>query len=108
MFLPTRTRTVRCSSNWRNVSGKPGTPTAIFGIWDTGVGIGDAGTAGLHSISPYFLPSHKFASLPTDGGTTVDFQTVTGVFGLYVPFTEGGSATKYVVVYPRSMSDLVQ
>lgn len=91
-----------------NVSGKPAAPTQIFGIWDTGVGIGDGGTASLRSLSPYFLTSHRFSTLPTDGGTTVDFQSVTGVFGLYVPYTEAGAATKYVVIYPRSMSDLVQ
>jgi hypothetical protein len=86
------------------VSGKPGQPKEIFGLWTTGVGIGDAGPEGLVNLSPYFLPSNSFTGLTA--GVTKDFTSVTGVFAVYVPFTEAGTPPKYVVVYPRSMSDL--
>jgi hypothetical protein len=90
------------------VTGKPGPGGQIFGIWVTGVGIGDAGPNGLVSVSPYFLSGNAFAGLPTDGQTAVNFQTVTGVFGLFTPATEAGNAPQYVVLYPRAMSELTQ
>jgi hypothetical protein len=90
------------------VSGKPAAPAEIFGIWPTGVGIGDASPSDLVSISPFFLPAFAFTGLPTNGQTTVSFQTVTGVFGQYIPATETGTPPKYHVIYPRSMADLVQ
>jgi hypothetical protein len=90
-----------------SVSGKPGGATEIFGIWPTGIGIGDASPSELVSVSPFFLSGFAFTGLPTDGQTTVNFSSVSGVFGQYVPFSEGGSPPKYHVLYPRSMSDIV-
>jgi hypothetical protein len=90
------------------VTGKPALATEIFGLWETGVGIGDAGPTGLVNASPYFLDNHAFVGLPTDGQTPVNFQTVTGVFGVYVPIVDSGTPPKYVVVYPRANSELVQ
>lgn len=91
-----------------NVTGKPAGSTEIFGIWATGVGIGDAGPAGIPNVSPYFLSGGAFTGLPTTGQTPVDFTSVTGVFAVYVPFTDGGAATKYVVLYPRTMAEIVK
>ena len=89
-----------------NVSGNPAGASEIFGIWETGVGIGDAAPEDLVSISPFFLQGGSFSGLT--GGATVDFQTVTGVFGLFVPFTDAAPAPKFKVIYPRAMSDLVR
>ena len=88
------------------VTGKPQAASEIFGIWETGVGIGDAGPGEIVSLSPYLLSGGKFSGLTS--GANVDFQTVAGVFSLYVPFTEGGATSKYKVLYPRTMSELVQ
>jgi hypothetical protein len=88
------------------VSGKPQGAGEIFGIWETGVGIGDASATDLVSISPYFLQGNAFTGFTA--GQIVNFQTVTGVFGQYIPSTESGTPPKYHVIYPRSMADLVQ
>jgi hypothetical protein len=88
------------------VSGKPAGAGEIFGLWPTGVGIGDAAPEDLVSLSPYFLAGHLFGGLSGDGGTTVDFASVTGVFGLFVPPSEAGSPPRYKVIYPRTMSDI--
>jgi hypothetical protein len=91
-----------------SVSGKPAGPGEIFGIWATGVGIGDASATELVSVSPFFLSGFQFTGLPTDGQTTVDFTSVTGVFGQFVPFDEAGSPPKYHVLYPRTIGELVK
>jgi hypothetical protein len=90
------------------VTGKPAGATEIFGLWKTGVGIGDAGPEGLVNASPYFLPNGSFSNLPTNGTTPVDFKTISGVFSVFSPFVDGGTPPKYMVLYPRAMSELVQ
>ncbi|MFO0565482.1 MAG: hypothetical protein U0263_07455 [Polyangiaceae bacterium] len=90
------------------VTGKPAAPTEIFGLWKTGVGIGDAGPESLVNASPFFLPNNAFTGLPTDGLTPKDFKTITGVFAVFQPFVEAGVAPKYTVVYPRAMSEMAQ
>lgn len=90
------------------ITGKPAGTKEIFGLWTTGVGIGDAGPEGLVNVSPYFLANNAFTGLPTDGQTAVDFTSVSGVFAVFVPFTEAGTPPKYVVVYPRTVSELVK
>jgi hypothetical protein len=87
-----------------NVSGKPAQPGELFGIWPTGVGIGDAGATQIVSISPFFLPGFQFTGLVS--GQTTNFKTVTGVFGQYIPNI--ANPPKYHVIYPRSMSELAQ
>ncbi|MCC6668346.1 MAG: hypothetical protein IT375_31670 [Polyangiaceae bacterium] len=90
------------------VSGKPAAVKEIFGLWKTGVGIGDAGPEAVVNASPFFLPNGAFVGLPTTGTDTVNFKTVSGVFSVFVPGADGGAAPKYKVVYPRSMSELAQ
>lgn len=89
------------------VTGKPAGVSEIFGLWKTGVGIGDAGPESLVNASPFFLPNGAFTGLPTSGTTAVDFTTLTGVFSVFIPTTEAGSPPKYMVVYPRAMSEMV-
>jgi hypothetical protein len=86
------------------VTGKPALPGEIFGLWLTGVGIGDAGPEGLVNLSPYFLANSSFTGLTQ--GVNTDFSSVTGVFALFVPVVEAGTPIKYVVVYPRTMSEV--
>lgn len=92
-----------------NLSGKPDTPPSIFGLYPTGgfdAGT-DAGSSGIVSLSPYSLPSGMFTGLAT--GTKTDFASITGVFGMFYPGAgDAGPATKYLVVYPRQMSDVVK
>jgi len=90
------------------VTGKPAAPSEIFGLWKTGVGIGDAGPESLVNASPFFLANNAFTGLPTNGTTAVDFKTVTGVFAVFIPSLEAGSPPKYMVTYPRSMAEMVQ
>jgi hypothetical protein len=88
-----------------NVSGRPDpTPTTTFGIWPTGAF--PEGSIPQQSVSPYFLQNGAFTSLYTDGGV-MRFTSITGVFGLFVPASDGGAATKYVEIYPRTMSEIV-
>lgn len=89
------------------VTGKPAGASEIFGLWKTGVGIGDAGPENLVNASPFFLPNGAFTGLPTNGTTAVDFTTLTGVFSVFIPVTEAGSPPKYMVMYPRAMSEMV-
>jgi len=84
-----------------NVSGSPSQPTEVFGLWETGV-FSDAGIESVTSLSPFFLPGAAFTGL-TQGQTT-DFDTLTGVFGLFVPPPNG---PKYEMLYPRTMADVV-
>jgi hypothetical protein len=90
------------------VSGKPGAAAETFALWPTSGPFVDAGPESVVSLSPYFLPGGAFTGLPTGGTTTVKFQTVTGVFGLFVPPSDGGSAAKYLMIYPRTMADVVK
>jgi hypothetical protein len=82
------------------VSGNPNMPSETFGIWPTGMFPSGGPTV---SLSPFFLSGAAFTGL-TDGVTT-DFSSVTGVFGLFVPPPSG---PKYVEIYPRQMSELVE
>ena len=58
------------------------------------------------SASPYFLSGGSFSGLPS-GGATVDFASITGVFGLFVPASDAGSGPKYLMLYPRTMTEMV-
>ena len=88
------------------VTGKPALPTEIFGLWKTGVGIGDAGPESLVNASPFFLANGAFTGFTS--GQPVDFKTLTGVFAVFSPFVEAGTPPKYTVVYPRVMTEMVQ
>jgi len=91
-----------------SVTGKPGPVREVFAIWKTGEPFNEAGAESIVSVSPYFLPGASFTGLPTDGSTAVSFDTVAGVFGVYVPQTDGGTGGKYLMIYPRTMADLVK
>ncbi len=86
-----------------SVTGTPKSPGQIFGLGNTFYDGG--GSNNIVSLSPYFLPSGVFTGL-TQGQKT-KFTSVTGVFGLFVPPTDG-SVTKYAVIYPRDMSEVAQ
>ncbi|HPB96729.1 MAG TPA: hypothetical protein PKW66_12505, partial [Polyangiaceae bacterium] len=87
------------------VSGKPGVPSETFALWKTGGPFVDAGLETVVSLSPYFLPGGVFSGLPTNATTVVSFSSIVGVFGLFVPSSDGGSA-KYLMLYPRTMDDV--
>lgn len=87
------------------VAGKPGAATETFALWHPGV-FNDAGPQDIVSASPYFLPGGRFDHLPTDGQTVVHFASITGVFGLFVPSTDAGTAPKYLMLYPRTVPDM--
>lgn len=89
-----------------DVSGRTDTaPTMTFGLWPTG-GF-DAGGTGIVSASPYYLAGATYTGLTAS--TRYDFSSITGVFGLFVPDPgDAGTATKYLHIYPRTMSDMVQ
>ena len=76
-----------------------------FGLFTIGV---DAG-APVVSLSPYYLPGGSFGA-PVVVSTTLDMASVTAVFGMFVPppATDGGTATKYLQLYPRTMADVVK
>ena len=89
------------------VSGKPGPTSETFALWKTGGPYTEAGVETVVSASPYFLSGGNFSGLPIDGTTTVDFASITGVSGLFVPSTaDGGTALKYLMLYPRTMGEL--
>lgn len=91
------------------VSGKPGFDNQIFALWNTAGPYVDSGIENVVNVSPYFLANGAFTGLPTDGATTVKFTTITGVFGLFVPSSvDGGTVPKYMVLYPRTMADVVK
>jgi hypothetical protein len=83
------------------VSGKPQLTDEIFGLWETGV-FNEAGIENVVSLSPFFLPGGTFTGL--EAGKTHAFGSVTGVFGLFVI---DSPLTKYKVIYPRSMGEVV-
>lgn len=89
-----------------DVSGKTGSsPTTIFGLWDT-LGF-EAGAASIVSLSPYFLTGGAFTGLTPSA--KLDFSSITGVYGLFIPSSssDAGTPTKYLVIYPRTMSEVV-
>jgi len=92
----------------QDVTGKPGPANETFGLWKTGGPFVDAGPESIVSASPYSLSGGSFTGLPTGGQTEVDFDAVTGVFGLFVPSTDGGASAKYLELYPRGMADMPQ
>jgi hypothetical protein len=84
------------------VSGKAdASPAMTFGLWTTGTF--DAGGASIVSLSPFCLAGGMFTGLTS--GTTTNFSSVTGVFGLYYP---SSGTTKYLELYPRAMADAVK
>jgi hypothetical protein len=87
------------------VSGKPGAAIETFALWKTGGPFVEAGLELVVSASPYFLSSGAFSGLPTNGTTTVNFASITGVFGLFVPTTDAGGS-KYLMLYPRNMGEM--
>jgi hypothetical protein len=95
------------------VSGTPSsTPTKTFkltqGPQDAGATDGgvEAGAPDTVSVSPYDLPNSAFTGL---SATHTTFTSITGVFGMYVPYaSDGGVPAKYIEIYPGSMADLVQ
>lgn len=90
-----------------NVSGKTeASLSSTFALWPTG-GF-DAGTSAIVSLSPHTLPSGTFTGLATS--LRYDFSSVTGVFGMFIPTgggVDGGAPSKYLELYPRSMSEMV-
>ncbi len=79
--------------------------TNTFGMFPTTGGF-EAGAYEVVSLSPYCLPASTFTGITTK--TRYNFATVTGVFGMFAPppAADGGVASKYLQVYPRSMADL--
>lgn len=86
------------------VSGTPQQPTEIFALRKTGV-FSDAGLSTLTNLSPFFLKGTAFTGLTPSQST--NFTSVTGVFSLYVLAPDAGG-TKYEVIYPRTMADVVK
>jgi hypothetical protein len=87
-----------------DVSGKPATATETFGLYTTGTF--DAGGAAIVSLSPYFLSGGAFTGFTS--GTTTNFASIVGVFGLFMPSAgDAGPSTKYLEIYPRTMSEVV-
>jgi hypothetical protein len=93
--------------NVANVSGKYlGPPTVTFGLFATGYdgGFPEGGTD-IVSVSPYFLANGQFTGLSQ--GATTSFQAITGIFDVfYAPATDGGAATKYLELGPRTSTDM--
>ncbi len=82
--------------------GKPKMPAETFGIIDNSLDL-EAGTDQLISLSPTFLTGSAFNGLSM--GTTTHFDTVNGVYGLFVPPNQMPPATKYKEIYVRSDAD---
>ena len=77
-----------------SVTGTPGAADDGFAIQPT-----NGGSEGAVNLFPQCLPGGAFVGLSAE---STDFESVEGVFGLYV------SSTKFVAIYPRDMSDLQQ
>jgi len=91
------------------VSGKPAKANETFALWSTSGPFVEAGVDTIVSASPYFLPSGAFTGLPTDGLTVQKFTSISGVFGLFVPTTgDAGTGPKYLMLYPRQMTEMVK
>ena len=82
--------------------GKPKMPTETFGIIDNSLDL-EAGTDQLISLSPTFLTGSAFTGLTMD--TTTHFDSVTGVYGLFVPPMQMPPAAKYKEIYVRTDAD---
>lgn len=81
------------------VSGMPTNNDETFGLWETGtINQGD-----IVSLSPYFLPNGAFSNLVLGG--ILDFSSVTGVFGIFIPDAQSPT---FLHIYPRTMADVVQ
>jgi len=89
-----------------DVSGRTDTAlTMTFGLWPTS-GF-DAGSMPIVSASPYYLTAGAFTGIAAT--TRYDFASITGVYGLFVPDPgDAGAATKYLHIYPRTMSEVVR
>jgi len=88
------------------VSGNTDTSLSMtFGLWPTTGGF-DAGASSIVSLSPYCLSGNAFTGMTTS--KRYDFNSVTGVFGIFIPTTTGDSGTspKYLEVYARTMADV--
>ena len=83
--------------------GTPTTPTVTFGLGTQGFDGGADAGGEIVSLSPFFLPSGAFTGLTN--GLKTKFASVTGVFGLFVPPTDG-AVQKYLEIYPRTMADV--
>jgi hypothetical protein len=84
------------------VSGTPALPAETFGLYYTAGPIDqDAGIETVTSLSPYFLPGSVFTGL--NQGVKTDFESVAGVFGLFIPTATPGQ--KYEEIYPRSEAE---
>ena len=79
------------------VSGKPHMPIETFALWSTGSREGGDITT-VTSLSPFFLAGSAFTGLTPE--TITDFDSVTGVFGLFVP-----AGMKYEEIYPRDATE---
>lgn len=89
-----------------NVIGTPGQPGETFGLGTSTFDGGSSdGGADIVSLSPFFLPNGQFTGLTT--GLKTKFTSVAGVFGLFVPATDG-SVQKFLEIYPRTMADVVK
>ena len=86
------------------VSGTPQNADQTFGLYKTGM-FNDGGIGSVTSLSPFFLAGGVFTTLTK--GMKYNFTRVIGVFGLFVPPVEGGPATKYLELYPRTSADIV-
>jgi hypothetical protein len=88
-----------------DVSGRTAALTQTFGLWPT-AGF-DGGSMPIVSASPYYLTGAAFTAIAPS--TRYDYASITGVYGLFVPDPgDGGTATKYLHIYPRSMADMVR
>jgi hypothetical protein len=83
------------------VSGRPNAPDEIFGLWTTG-GQQGGGIETVTNLSPFFLAGGAFTGLVEDQIT--DFTSITGVYAQYI---RTGNPTKYEVIYPRTMAEVV-
>ncbi len=67
----------------------------------------DAGGPTPISVSPFFLSGDTFTGYGV--ATRYDWQTLTGVFGVFRPASgsDAGTPPTYLEIYPRTMADLV-
>jgi hypothetical protein len=84
------------------IHGKPKMPIETFGIIDNSLDL-EAGTQELISLSPTFLTGSAFNGLTM--GTTTRFDSVTGVYGLFVPPMQNPPVNKYKEIYVRADAD---
>jgi hypothetical protein len=84
------------------VSGKPHMPTQTFALWNTATGP-TMPLDQVTSVSPFFLPGAAFTGFTPE--VITNFQSVTGVFGQFIP--PGTPVVKYEELYVRSMMDIV-